>query len=98
MVACECYCTRMFQLEQSLVDLTPKERSNKRLELEKSVLGALLVWANEASGEIAPKSALGRALHYLQEQGPYLVRYLEDGRLELSNDSAERSIKLFAMS
>ena len=39
----------------------------------------------------------GKALHYLLEQWPYLVRYLEDGRLELSNNRAERSIKPFVM-
>ena len=93
----ECYCTRLFQLEQSLMDLTPEERYTKRLELEKPVLDALLAWANEASAKTAPKSALGKALHYLREQWPYLVRYLEDGRLELSNNRAERSIKPFVM-
>ena len=45
----------------------------------------------------AGKSALGKALHYLQEQWSYLVRYPEDGRLELSNNHAERSIKPFVM-
>ena len=45
----------------------------------------------------APKSAMGRAIHYLLEQWPYLIRYLEDGRLELSNNRAERSIKPFVM-
>lgn len=69
----------------------------KRLEQEKPVLDALLAWANAASGKAAPKSALGRALHYLLEQWPYLIRYLEDGRLELSNNRAERSIKPFVM-
>ena len=34
---------------------------------------------------------------YLLEQWPYLVRYLEDGRLERSNNRAERSIKPFVM-
>ena len=42
-------------------------------------------------------STLGKALHYLLEQWPYLIRYLEDGRLELSNNRAERSIKPFVM-
>ena len=31
------------------------------------------------------------------EQWPYLLRYLEDSRLELSNNRAERSIKPFVM-
>jgi hypothetical protein len=36
-------------------------------------------------------------LHYLQEQWPHLIQYLKDGRLELSNNRAERSIKPFVM-
>ncbi len=93
----ECYCTRLFRLEESFAELTPEERYNKRLELEKPVLDALLAWANETISKAAPKSALGKALYYLLEQWPYLVRYLEDGRLELSNNRAERSIKPFVM-
>ena len=38
-----------------------------------------------------------KVLRYLREQWPYLMRYLEDGRLELSNNRAERSIKPFVM-
>jgi hypothetical protein len=93
----ECYCSRLFRLEEAFAELPPEERYAKRLEQEKPVLDALLAWANEASGKVAPKSALGKALHYLLEQWPYLVRYLEDGRLELSNNRAERSIKPFVM-
>ncbi len=46
---------------------------------------------------MAPKSALGRALHYLREQWPYPIRYLDDGRLELSSNRAERNIKPFVI-
>ncbi len=45
----------------------------------------------------APKSALGKALTYLREQWPYLVNYLNDGRLEISNNRAERSMKPFVI-
>jgi transposase len=93
----ECYCSRLFQLEEAFAELSPEERYVKRLEQEKPVLDALLAWANATSGKVAPKSALGKALHYLLEQWPYLIRYLEDGRLELSNNRAERSIKPFVM-
>ena len=93
----ECYCTKLFQLEETLSELTAEERYNKRLELEKTILDALLAWAEDASAKTAPKSALGKALHYLREQWPYLVCYLEDGRLELFNNRAERSIKPFVI-
>ena len=93
----EWYCSQLFKLEQTFAELMPEERYEKRLEQEKPVLDALLSWANEMQAKTAPKSALGKALHYLLEQWPYLIRYLEDGRLELSNNRAERSIKPFVM-
>ena len=73
----ECYCTRLFQLERSLMELTPEERYGRRLERKKPVLGALLAWANAASATTAPEPALGKALHYPPEQWPYLLRCLE---------------------
>ena len=76
-----CYFAKLFQLEQSFAELKPEERYTKRLEQAKPVLDALLAWANDLIPRTAPKSALGKALHYLKEQWPYLVRYLEDGRL-----------------
>ena len=45
----------------------------------------------------APKSALGKALTYLENQKPYLTKYLKDGRLEIDNNRAERSIKPFVI-
>ena len=92
-----CYFAKLFQLEQDFTALTAEERYAKRLEQEKPVLDALLAWANGLKPQTAPKSALGKALHYLLEQWPYLVCYLEDGRLEFSNNRAERSIKPFVM-
>ena len=61
----------------------------------KPVLDALLAWANTRAS--APKSALGKALTYLKDQWPYLLNYLKDSRLELSNNRAERSIKPFVI-
>ena len=55
----------------------------------------MFAWAN--SRTTAPKSPLGKALTYLQNQWPYLTGYLKDGRLELSNNRAERSIKPFVI-
>ena len=55
---------------------------------DQPVLDAMLAWANDLVKKTAPKSHLGRALNYLIEQWPYLIRYLEDGRLEISNNRA----------
>ena len=82
-------CNELFAWEKRFETLDPEERYIQRLEREKPVLDALSSWADSISGSVAPKSALGKALYYLREQWPYLIRYLEDGRLELSNNRAE---------
>ncbi|WP_418783486.1 IS66 family transposase [Hominenteromicrobium sp.] len=87
----QAYCSRLFSIEQELAELPPEERYTQRLERSKPVMDALLAWAETTNA--APKSALGKAIYYLKEQWPYLIRVLEDGRLELSNSLAERSIK-----
>lgn len=91
------YCSYLFKIEESLADLTPEERLKKRREKAQPVLDAMLAWAEFLIPATASKSALGKALHYLTTQWAYLIRYLEDGRLEMSNNRAERSIKPFVM-
>ena len=90
------YCTKLFQLEERFKDLPPEERKRKRLEEEQPILDALLTWARSRAA--APKSKLGIALNYLLNQWDSLTAYLLDGRIELSNNRAERSIKPFVIS
>ena len=91
------YCNLLFAIEQGLAEknATEEDRYKERLEQAKPVLDALLSWANSRTA--APKSALGKAFTYLKEQWPYLTNYLKDGRLEISNNRAERSIKPFVI-
>ena len=89
------YCNLLFKIEEGLADLSPEKRYDQRLKQAKPVLDALLAWANTRAA--APKSALGKALTYLKDEWPYLLNYLKDGRLELSNNRAERSIKPFVI-
>ena len=93
----QAFCTKLFAIEAEIQDLSLEEKRKQRQGRAKPVLDALFSWAEEKRKVTPPKSALGKALHYLKEQRPYLVRYLEDGRLEISNNLAERSIKPFVM-
>ncbi len=90
------FCSQLFKLEEQFKDLPPEERKDKRLEQEKPVLDAMQAWANTRNA--APKSKLGIALNYLKNQWTELNAYLQDGRIELSNNRAERSIKPFVIS
>ncbi len=73
--------------------MSPQERYDQRLKQAKPVWDALLAEAN--TRPTAPKSTLGKSLSYLKEQWPYLLNYLKDGRLELSNNRAELNMKPF---
>ena len=50
----------------------------------------------DSLGELA-KNAFGKAVSYTLGQWKYLMRYLLDGRLEISNNRAERAVKPFVI-
>jgi transposase len=86
---------RMFSLEHDFADMRPEERQAARMKLSKPVADELLAWAR--SCKALPKSLLGKAIHYTLSQWDYLMHVFDDGRLELSNNRAERSIKPFVI-
>ena len=90
------YFARLAAWEKKFEALSYELRYEQRLEREKPVLDALYAWADTLKN-VVPKSALGKALYYLREQKEYLYRYLLDGRLEWTNNRAERSIKPFVI-
>ena len=89
------YCNRLFELEREYSELSPEERYIKRLEHSLPIAEELLVWAK--SFENYAKSATKTAMDYYINQWPYLKNIFLDGRLELSNNRAERSIKPFVI-
>ena len=89
------FCGRLFALEHEYEQMPPEERHKKRLEQSKPVSDAFFAWASSVC--VLPKSALGKAIHYALEQRPYLETFYNDGRIELSNNRAERSIKPFVI-
>jgi len=91
------FCNRLFALERIYADMTPKERHKRRLKESQPVAEAFFAWAAALRNKTLPKSALGQALTYACEQKPYLMNIYLDGRLEISNNRAERGIKPFVM-
>ncbi|MDR0314817.1 MAG: IS66 family transposase [Oscillospiraceae bacterium] len=89
------YCDLLFKNEREFADMKPTERYQKRIELSKPVLDEFFKWAQ--SIKTLPKSLLGLAVHYAGSQRVYLERFLLDGRLEISNNKAERAVKPFVI-
>jgi transposase len=89
------FCNRLFLLEREYEKLEPEDRRKERQARSLPLAEEFYAWVNSVSA--LPKSALGKALHYALEQKPYLWNVFLDGRLELSNNRAERSIKPFVI-
>jgi len=89
------FCDKLFSLERDFADLTAEERLQKRQELSKPVFDEFYRWLSTLNPP--PKTGLYAAVVYMHNQREYLGRYLEDGRLEISNNRAERSIKPFVI-
>lgn len=89
------YCNEIFKIERDIKDLSPEEIHSKRHELAKPVLDDFLSWLQ--SFEDLPKSHFGNAVKYTLNQWESLQNYLLDGRLEASNNEAERLAKSFAV-
>jgi transposase len=52
---------------------------------------------DEWQGSVLPKSPMGKAVTYAQNQWDALLNYLEDGILSIDNNLAERVIKMVAL-
>jgi transposase len=89
------YINALFDLERKYFRMTPEERYLGRLEKSKPVADAFFAWA--AGLRALPKSPLGGAVGYAFSQRKYLENAFLDGRAEISNNRAERSIKPFVM-
>lgn len=94
------YCNRLFQLEEEYVrqDLSFQERYLARMERSKPIAEAFFLWAKEEhENDPVPKSIFGTALTYALNQKVWLMNVFLDGRLELSNNRAERAVRPFAV-
>lgn len=91
------YCNQLFDVEKRAEKLSPEERYNFRQQEAKPIIEAFFAWVTTYIDKTLPQSLLGKALTYAQNQKKYLIVFLSDGRIELSNNRAERSIKPFVI-
>ena len=91
------FCNRLFAIERDLEEATPEERRQTCLERSRPVLEMFSEWLHEQKTKVLPKSALGQAISYCLNQWDKLTTFLQDGRLEISNNRCERAIRPFVI-
>lgn len=91
------YCNRLFVLEREYTLLDPDERQKRRQAESKPVAEEFFAWATATQPKTLPKMAFGKAISYAISQKNWLMNVYLDGRLELSNNRAENSIRPFTV-
>lgn len=91
------FIRRLYAIEHRLRDAPTDERYRVRQAESVPVLGELRAWLEIQRPKVVPESPLGKALAYLDRHWDGLVRYTEDGRLEIDNNRCENAIRPFVM-
>ena len=93
------YLLKLFAIE-SMADkqsLSPEERLNLRNEKSKKIIDEFYEWISSIEHKALPQSLVGKAVTYAINQKEYLSNFLKDGRIQLSNNLAEQSAKVFVI-
>ena len=88
---------QLYHIERSLREAPSEVRYQGRQEQAVPLLGRLRAWLDRVLPQAPPKSLTGEALGYLHSQWPKLIRYLDDGRLEIDNNLTENAIRPFVI-
>jgi transposase len=89
------FISRLYAIDAELKQkpLPPDARTAERQRLATPVLDAFRAWLDSEKPRVLPKSPLGEAIGYACNQWTALTRFLEDGRLRLDNNGAERELR-----
>jgi transposase len=84
---------KLFEVERLIHGQPPEARRKARQELALPVMTDLATFLDQSLAQISGKSDLAKAIRYARSRWLALTRYLDDGRLEISNNAAERAIR-----
>ena len=77
--------------------LDPQERRALRQERSLPILADIEAYLRSEQIQVLPKSPIGEAISYTLNNWSALIRYCEDGELEIDNNGAERSLRGIAV-
>ena len=89
------YCDALFNIEREIENKTPEIIYETRQERSIPIVKEYFAWVAKEHPHILSGTLTGKALQYSINQKEKLMRFLEYGRLEISNNRAERAIKPF---
>lgn len=86
---------KLYQIERNCNEnqLTDDERKAKRQELARPIMEHLKAWMETEGIKYSERSLMGKAVTYAYTRWNNMMRYLEDGAIQIDNNLAENAIR-----
>ena len=87
----------LYAIESSIRGRSAEERRHVRYTSARPLIEMMKPWLEMELGRVPPAGPLAEAIRYALARLPALTRFLDDGRIELDNNSVERAIRPIAL-
>jgi transposase len=87
----------LFDIERSINGQSVQQRRAVRQELSAPLVADLERWLREQRPKLSRGNDLAKAMDYMLKRWPAFTRFLDDGRICLSNNAAERALRGIAL-
>src|ERR1700720_4776058 len=87
----------LYAIERSIQGRTADARRHVRNTSSRPLIKMMKPWLEMELGRVPPAGPLAEAIRYTLARWPSLTRFLEDGRIELDNNTVERDIRPIAL-
>lgn len=84
-------------IEREINGLKTEARLAARAERSRPLIDDLEIWLREQRGKLSSKADLAKAIGYMLTRWSSFTRFLEDGRVCMTNNAAERAIRPLAV-
>ncbi len=87
----------LFAIERDINGAPPQERVRVRNEISRPLVEALHAWLRERRAKLSGKNETGKVIDYMLKRWTVFTRFLDEGRLCMSNNAAERELRAVAV-
>jgi transposase len=87
----------LFEIERAINGQSPERRRAVRQELSAPLVDDLQAWMREQRAKLSRGNEVAKAMDYMLKRWSAFTRFLDDGRICLSNNAAERGLRGIAL-
>ena len=87
----------LFDIEREINGLAAEQRLERRREDSQPLVGELHNWLQTERAKLSRSSSVSEPIDYMLKHWNSFTSFLEDGRICLTNNAAERALRDFAL-